>query len=171
MLFVDNAEFIQEHIPELIDSLWDKAEAYITQMNEFIYWDNIIANQLVEDSETTNSSSWRKNALNASNLARGLLEKLSKASWGSDKVWPKTYNYNYVPVKLDWAKLLRAVWGNGYNWQAVRYVVLPYKHKSDLSIAKDINRNVNWPKTQAISTKKQLSNLEQKTTKALEAES
>jgi hypothetical protein len=40
-----------------------------------------------------------------------------------------------------------------------------------LSLAKDINRTVKGPKTESVSTKKQLSNLEKKTTRALEAES
>lgn len=171
VLFTDNADFIQQHIPELIESLGDKAEAYITQMNEFIYGDNIIANQLVQDNETSNSSSWRKNALNAAKLASWLLEKLSKASWGSSKVWPKTYNYNYVPVKLDWAKLLRATGWRWYSGTTAWFNVIPYKHHTDLSLKKDINRNVKWPKTQALSNKKQLSNLEKKATEALEAES
>lgn len=173
VLFVDNADFIQQHIPEMIDSLWDAAEAYITQMNEFIYWSNIIANQLVEDNETTKSSSWRKAALNASDLTRWILNNLSKASGGSSNIWPKKYNYNFVPVKLDWAKLLKAVWWQWYTWGwAPRLAnIQAYKPHIDLSLAKDINRNVKWPKTQQISNKKQLSNLESKVTKALEAES
>lgn len=171
VLFTDNADFIQQHIPELIESLGDKAEAYITQMNEFIYGDNIIANQLVQDNETSNSSSWRKSALNAAKLASWLLEKLSKASWGSSKIWPKTYNYNYVPVKLDWAKLLRATGWRWYSGTTAWFNVIPYKHHTDLSLKKDVNRNVKWPKTQALSNKKQLSSLEKKATEALEAES
>jgi hypothetical protein len=40
-----------------------------------------------------------------------------------------------------------------------------------LSLAKDVNRNVKTTKSQQISNKKQLSKLEEKATKAIEAES
>jgi hypothetical protein len=48
-----------------------------------------------------------------------------------------------------------------------------FKHTPtvDFSIAKDVRRNVKTTKTQTVSNKKQLSNIETKTTKALEAES
>ena len=79
--------------------------------------------------------------------------------------------WQWVPVTIKWANLVKELWLDGYTPDDVGYKVTSHKVKVDFSIWKDINRNVKWPKTQAVSTKKQLSNIEQKTTKALEAES
>jgi hypothetical protein len=62
-------------------------------------------------------------------------------------------------------------WAKWYTPQSSSEAIQAYKAHADFSLKKDINREVKWPKTQTISSKKQLSNLESKTTKALEAES
>ena len=172
VLMTDNYEFIQQHIPEFIDELWSAAKAYIAQMNESLYDVSLIWDDLTRISEMNKSSSWRKSWISISNKAKNLLWKLwsSTGSWRWVGGW-KTYNYNYVPVRLEGSKLLKATGSVWYNPKSASIAIMQYKPHIDLSIWKDINRNIKTTKTQAISTKKQLSDIEKKTTKALTAES
>ena len=176
-LFEDNYDFIQTHIPQLIDAIWSKSEAlaYVEQMNESIYDTSYIWDKLVADNEMAGSKSWRSAAVRVSTRAKNLLWKLWSAAWWSSTSWSvwwwKKYNYNFVPVKLDWAKLLKATWGKWYTPITSSAAIKAYKAHADFSAPKDVNRKVKTTKTQTISSKKQLSNIETKTTKALEAES
>lgn len=172
VLMTDNYEFIQQHIPEFIDELWSAAKAYIAQMNESLYDVSLIWDDLTRVSEMNKSSSWRSSWISISNKAKNLLWKLwsSTGSWRWVWGW-KTYNYNYVPVRLEGSKLLKATGSVWYNPISASIAIAQYKPHIDLSIWKDINRNIKTTKTQPISTKKQLSDIEKKTTKALTAES
>ena len=171
VLMTDNYEFIQKHIPEFIDELWTAAKAYITQMNESIYDISLIWDDLTRLNEMNNSSSWRSNWVSISNKAKNLLGKLWKSNWTWDWVWWKSYNYNFVPVKLEGSKLLKATGSKWYNPKTATIALQQYKQHVDLSISKDINRTITWPKTQTVTKKKQLSKLESDVTKALETES
>ena len=173
-LFTDNYDFIQTHIPQLIETIWNKdlASDYVAQMNNSLYDISYIWDKLIADSEMANSKSGRSSAVNISTKAKDLLWSLWKSTWNWDWVWWwKKYDYNITPVKLDWAKLLKMTWAKWYTPQSSSEAIQAYKAHADFSLKKDINREVKWPKTQTISSKKQLSNLESKTTKALEAES
>lgn len=176
-LFEDNYDFIQTHIPQLIDAIWSKSEAlaYVEQMNESIYDTSYIWDKLVADNEMAGSKSWRSAAVRVSTRAKNLLWKLWSAAWWSSTSWSvwgwKKYNYNFVPVKLDWAKLLKATWGKWYTPITSSAAINTYKAHADFGTPKDINRKIKTKWTQTVSTKKQLSNIETKTTKALEAES
>lgn len=173
-LFTDNYDFIQTHIPQLIETIWNKdlASDYVAQMNNSLYDISYIWDKLIADSEMANSKSGRSSAVNISTKTKDLLWSLWKSTWNWDWVWWwKNYDYNITPVKLDWAKLLKMTWAKWYTPQSSSEAIQAYKAHADFSLKKDINREVKWPKTQTISSKKQLSNIESKTTKALEAES
>ena len=171
VLMTDNYEFIQQHIPEFIDELWTSAESYIHQMNDSLYNTSLIWDNLARINEMNKSKSWRSNWISISNKAKNLLGKLGKSNWSWNGVGWKSYNYNFVPVKLDGAKLLKATGSKWYSPKTAGVAIQSYKPHIDLSIWKDINRSIKTTKTQQISNKKQLSKLEQKATKAIEAES
>jgi len=173
VLFKDNSDFIQTHIPEMITEIWDKglAEAYITQMNDSLYGSSIIADKLITDNEMNNSSSWRSAAKSASDSIKTIMADLAKAAWDSDVVWTKKYNYNFTPAKLNWSALLNIVWWKWYTPTAPTVAIQKYTPHSKFTLKKDVNRLVNWPKTQSVSKKKLLSKLESDTLKAFEAES
>lgn len=171
-LMADNYEFIQQHIPEMIDELGSNAKTYVDQMNNSIYDISLIWDLLTYENEKNNSKSWRSKSIKISGMAKDLLWKLGKSTWNGDWVgWWKQYNYNIVPVKLDWAKLIKATWGKWYTPKTASAAFEWYRPHVSFEIWKDINRNVKTTKTQTVSTSKQLSNIEKKTTKALEAES
>ena len=173
-LFTDNYDFIQTHIPQLIEAIWDKdlASDYVAQMNNSLYDISYIWDKLIADSEMSNSKRGRSSAVNISTKAKDLLWSLWKSTWSWDWVWWwKNYDYNVTPVKLDWAKLLKMTWAKWYTPQSSSEAIQAYKAHSNFGLSKDINRKVKTTKTQTVSSKKQLSNIESKTTKALEAES
>lgn len=173
VLMTDNYEFIQEHIPEFIDELWSAAKEYIDQMNNSLYDVSLIWDDLARLSEMNNSKSWRNNWISISNKAKNLLWKLWSSNGGWDWVWGSRhkYNYNFVPVKFDWAKLLKATGSRWYSPRTASIAIDSYKPHSDFSISKDTKRKIKTTTTQTVSSKKQLSNIEKKTQKALEAES
>ena len=80
-------------------------------------------------------------------------------------------NWKRVPVVIKWADLVKQLWLKWYAPTNVNEVVLKHTPTVDFSIQKDVNRNVKTKWTQTISNKKQLSNIETKTIKAIEAES
>ena len=176
-LMEDNYDFIQAHIPEFIDAIGNKEEAmaYASQMNESIYDTSYIWDKLVADNEMANSKSGRAAAVRVSTKAKNLLWKLWAAAWWGSTSWAvgwgKKYNYNFAPVRLDWAKLLKITWGKWYTPVTSSAAIKTYKAHADFSTQKDINRKVKTKWTQTVSNKKQLSNIETKTTKAIEAES
>lgn len=170
-LMTDNHEFIQTHIPEFIDVLWDKAKDYVDDMNKALYktWD--IADSLFAENEKNGSWSWRSAALRASTLSKNLLWKLWTSTWNWwEWIWRRTYNYNFIPVKLSGSKLLKSTWWKWYSpvtwWSAFQ----GFKPWLDLSISKDIKRKIKTTKSQAVSSKKQISKITEKTTKATEVE-
>lgn len=179
-LLTDNYDFVQTHIPQFIEQLWDKdvAAAYIDQMNKSLYDISYIWDKLVADNEMANSSSWRGAWVRIWNAAKNLIWKLWNFTWWS--VWwgawwsawrRRSYDYNFVPVRLDWARLLKMTWWKWYTPVVPGTKFQWFKPTLDLSLSKDIKRKVKNTKTQTISNKKQLSNIETKTEKALEAES
>lgn len=173
VLMTDNYEFIQKHIPEFIDELWSAAKEYIDQMNNSLYDVSLIWDDLARLSEMNNSKSWRNNWISISNKAKNLLWKLWSSNGGWDWVWGSRhkYNYNFVPVKFDWAKLLKATGSRWYSPRTASIAIDSYKPHSDFSISKDTKRKIKTTTTQTVSSKKQLSDIEKKTQKALEAES
>ena len=182
-LFYDNKDFIQRNPEKLRELLWDAYDEYARKMNEMLYkWDGqIISNmeELVsrnEDNIKAISGALKK----WSGASKAIKSSAMNLSWASGSwVWNWKYEtgqrawqgyWEWVPVKIKWADLVKELWLKGYNPTNVNEIVFKYTPHIDLSLKKDINREVKWPKTQTISSKKQLSNLESKTTKALETE-
>ena len=89
-------------------------------------------------------------------------------NWWTSSVWSQK---EWVPFTIKGSSLIRELWLKWYTPEVKSLKVDAYKPHADFSLKKDINRNVKAWKTEQISTKKQLSNIEKKTTKALEAES
>lgn len=183
-LFYDNKDFIQRNPEKLRELLWDAYDEFARKMNEMLYkWDGqIISNmeELVsrnEDNIKAISGALKK----WSGASKAIKSSAMNLSWASGSwIWNWKYKtgqrawqgyWEWVPVKIKWADLVKELWLKGYNPTNVNEIVFKYTPHIDLSLKKDINREVKWPKTQTISSKKQLSNLEKKTTKALETES
>lgn len=182
-VFEDNKEFIQRNPTLMREMLWDDYDRYAKLMNEMLYnWDaQVISNY---DSIV---SSWNKDAEKlwkaASWLSKWLKNYMAKLWWlwwenlwwwWSSRwrsVW--TWYKQFVPVKIKWADLVKELWLKWYSpsTKEIKSQIFWFKPTLDLSLAKDINRKVKNTKTQTIANKKQLSNIETKTEKALEAES
>lgn len=171
-LFHKNKEFIQRNQEKLREVLWDDYDTYAEYMNQMLYqWDWMVISNLESIQSSWKGSSWSTKA--ASTFSSALKDLASKIWWGSSSRWTwSTWSYKQrVPIVIKWADLVKDLWLNWYTPTGSSIKVTSHKPSVDLSIGKDINRNVKWPITQTISTKKQLSNIEAKTTKALEAES
>lgn len=183
-LFYDNKDFIQRNPEKLRELLWDAYDEYARKMNEMLYKRDgqIISNmeELVSRNED-NIDRISKATKKWSGASRAIKNAAMKLSWTSGS-W--TWNWSYrtgqrawqgywqrVPVKIKWADLVKELWLKGYNPTNVNEIVFKYTPTADFSLSKDINRKVKTTKTQTVSSKKQLSNIESKTTKALEAES
>lgn len=171
-LFHKNKEYIQRNPEKLRELLWDDYDTYAEYMNEMLYQrDWMVISNLESIQSSWKGSSWTSKAAAwfssaMKNIASGLWW-----SWGNRWSW-STWSYKErVPVVIKWANLVKDLWLNGYTPSGTKIKITPYQSHIDLSLKKDVNRNVKWPKTESISTKKQLSNLESKVTKALEAES
>lgn len=76
-----------------------------------------------------------------------------------------------MPVTIKWASLVKELWLKWYTPEVNNLKVDSYKPHSDFSISKDTKRKIKTTTTQTVSSKKQLSDIEKKTQKALEAES
>lgn len=165
-----NYEFIQRHIPEMIDSLWyDVAKTYIDNMNTMLYDVAKIWTELTTANEANNSKSWSWSASNSVKLSNSLRSKLSNTA---EKSWitPSVVKYSFEVPQHNASKLLKVTkWKWAIVQDAWNYVT-QYKPHSNFEISKDVSRWVKKTKTQAVSTKKQLSNIEAKTEKALTAE-
>lgn len=172
-VFHKNKEFIQRNPERLRELLWDDYDLYADYMNSMLYqWDGMtISNLESMQSSWTGSKSWAKSANSLSSAFKQLANEIWW-DWGSNGRWTwSMWSYKeWVPVTIQWANLVKELWLKWYTPQVDNLKVQSYKPHIDLSTAKDINRNVKWPKTETISTKKQLSNIESKTIKALEAE-
>ena len=172
-LFHKNKEFIQRNPEKLRALLWDDYDVYADYMNSMLYqWDWMTISNLESMQSSWKSSSWSwKAAASFSSALKNLASKL----WGSWKsnwwAWGTTSSKQWVPVTIKGASLVKDLWLKGYTPAVDKISISKYKPHLDLSLAKDINRKVSWPKTQQISNKKQLSKLEEKATKAIEAES
>lgn len=183
-LFYDNKDFIQRNPEKLRELLWDAYDEYARKTNEMLYKRDgqIISNmeELVSRNEDNIKiiSGALKKWSGASKAIKSAAMNLSwiSGSWlgnGKYRTGQRAWQgyWQWVPVKIKWADLVKELWLKGYNPTNVEEIVFKYTPHTDLSLAKDINRTVKGPKTESVSTKKQLSNLEEKATKALEAES
>lgn len=172
-LFHKNKEFIQRNPEKLRALLWDDYDVYADYMNSMLYqWDWMTISNLESMQSSWKSSSWSwKAAASFSSALKNLASKL----WGSWKsnwwAWGTTSYKQWVPVTIKGANLVKDLWLKGYTPTVSKISISKYKPHLDLSLAKDINRNVKTTKSQQISNKKQLSKLEEKATKAIEAES
>lgn len=174
-LFHDNREFIERGADKLRTLLWDDFDVYADAMNNMLHqWDW----QLISNLESI-ISSWDKSASNA----RWKAEKLSN-SFKNIQLWLWWTNYSktkyktnknnywdWVPVTIKWASLVKELWLKGYTPEKVKLSIDAYKPHIDLSIKKDTSRKIKTTKTQEVSSKKQLSKIEAKVEKAIEAES
>jgi hypothetical protein len=174
-LFHDNKEFIQHNWDMLKAYLWNDYDEYARLMNEMLYqWDWELISNLEsiitswEDEEKTKSAQ-----ASAAKMSSDLKSMAMDIGWVGSNGWTRrSSSYGqWVPVTIKWASLVKELWLKWYTPLDINYVVQSHQSKADFSIGKDINRNVKWPKTQAVSSKKQLSDIEKKTKKALEAES
>lgn len=172
-LFHKNKEFIQKNPEQLRALLWDDYDVYADYMNSMLYqWDWMAISNLESMQTSWKSSSWSWKAASSFSSA---LKNLASKLWGSWRsnwwAWGTTSYKQWVPVTIKGASLVKDLWLKGYTPEVSKISISKYKPHLDLSLAKDINRNVKATKTQQVSTKKQLSNIEKKTSKALEAES
>lgn len=173
-LFHDNKEFIQKNPDLMRQVMWDDYDLYADYMNQVLYqWDWMAISNL-----ESIQSSWDKSAKWASSKAASLSSAFKKLSlsygwdnYSKSSSRSSTPYKEWVPVKIQWASLVRELWVNGYTPTNLKTKFKGYNPHLDLSLAKDINRNVKTTKTQTVSSKKQLSDIEKKTTKAIEAES
>lgn len=183
-LFYDNKDFIQRNPEKMRELLWDDYDEYARKMNEMLYkWDGQIISNM-EELITRNEGATEaisKAVKKWSWASRALKSAATNFSWISgswvgngrrttgQRAWQGYWEW--VPVKVKWADLVKELWLKGYNPTNVNEIVFKHTPTLDLSLAKDINRKVKTTKSQTISSKKQLSKLEEKATKAIEAES
>ena len=171
-LFHKNKDFIQRNPEKLRELLWDDYDTYAKYMNEMLYqWDWMTISNLESMQSSWTSSSWKWRA--ASDFSSALKNLASKigGNWGNS--WPSSTwaQKDWVPFTIKGANLVKELWLKWYTPTVSSIKVEAYKPHIDLSLKKDINRNINGPKTQQISSKKQLSKIESSVQKALEAES
>lgn len=174
-IFYSNKEYIQHNPEEMRELLWDWYDYYAKLMNEMIYkrdW-QVISNLESLQASWDGSKSSTKKAKDVSWAFKDLaMNYWNTWGWTTD-VWKRAGQgyWQWVPVQIQWSNLVDELWLKGYAPKNVTKLVFAYKPHADFSVAKDVNRKVNWPKTQAVSKKKQLSKLESDVEKALEAES
>ena len=171
-LFHKNKDYIQRNPEKLREVMWDAYDVYANYMNQLLYqWDWMVISNLESMQSSWKSSSWSWSA--ASKLSSSL-KKLATSIWWSPKTrgtWGSNSYKQWVPVVIKWASLVKELWLKGYTPSVTSMSFKWYKPHVSFEIWKDINRNVKTTKTQTVSTSKQLSNIEKKTTQALEAES
>ena len=171
-LFHHNKEFIQKNPEKLRELLWDEYDTYANYMNQMLYqWDWALLSTLESMQTSWKGSSWTAKKTKATSSELKKLAASLGNEWWARGTWTVWSTKSWVPVVIKWADLVKELWLKGYTPNSVSLSVKAYKPKIDLSVAKDVNRKVKWPKTQQISNKKQLSKLEDKVTKAIEAES
>jgi hypothetical protein len=175
-IFYKNKEFVQRNPEELRELLWDNYDNFARLMNEMLYkrdWEVISNLESIQTSWDEDAASAAKWARWLSNEFKNTMMRFWSTWWWTTTVWKKAWMWylQRVPVKIQWADLVKDLWLKWYSPLNVKETVLKYTPHVDLSLKKDINRNVKAWKTEQVSTKKQLSNIEKKTTKALEAES
>lgn len=173
-LFHDNREFIERNPDELRKYMWDDYDLYADAMNNILHqWDGKIISNLesIISSWSKSASSARWTAEKLSNTFKNIQLKLWWEDYSTTRYKSNSTNWKWVPVTIKWSNLVKELWLKGYTPENVKDVFTKHTPTIDLSLAKDINRKVKTTKTQTVSSKKQLSNIESKTTKALEAES
>ena len=172
-LFHHNKEFIQKNPEKMRELLWDEYDTYANYMNQMLYqWDWALLSTLESmQSSWKGSSGTAKKSKAMSNELKKLANSIGNNEWWARWTWSIWSTKQWVPVIIKWANLVKELWLKGYTPNKVSLEFSKYKPHVDLSIWKDINRKVKWPKTQQISNKKQLSKIEDKVEKAIEAES
>lgn len=172
-LFHDNKEYIQKNPEIMREMLWDDYNTWADYMNKMLYqrdWTVISNLESIQSSWSKSSSSawWR-----AAKLSNEM-KKLSLSYWWD---WYKrTYHWRageykqWVPVKVQWASLVKELWVKWYVPGNMKAAFKWFSPNLDLSISKDIKRKIKTTKSQAVSSKKQISKITEKTTKATEVE-
>lgn len=171
-LFHKNKDFIQKNPEELRRYLWDDYDVFADYMNQMLYqWDSMTISNLESIQTGGNGSSLKSSAAGKFSSA---LKKLATSygwSWWSGRWTGSVGSYkDWVPVVIKWANLVKDLWLKGYTPSEVDIKLSPYKPHTDLSIKKDIKRKVKPKTTTAVSSSKQISKIEEKTQKAIEAE-
>lgn len=173
-LFHDNKEFIQRNPEVLRKILWDAYDTYADYMNKMLYQrDGQLISNLESIQSSWKGSSWTSSAAKKLSSA---FKKLANSIWWDNYSWYQHWGTNsykqWVPIKVSWANLAKDLWLKWYSpsYTTIGQNIKSYKPHVDFSINKDINRKIKTTKTQAISSKKQLSKIEEKVEKALEAE-
>ena len=173
-LFHHNKDFIERNSEQLREKMWNDYDVVADYTNRILHrwdWEAISTMDSIISSWKSADSKWGK-------AWKGLSSAIKETSL---KVWWDGYSgtnaqggtgyKQLVPVQIKWASLIKELWVSWYTPTSPKLSFATYSPHVDFSIAKDVNRKVNWPKTQAVSKKKQLSKLESDTEKALEAES
>ena len=171
-LFHKHKDFVQQNPEKLRELLWDDYDTYAEYMNQMLYqWDWMAISNLESIQTSWKGSSWSTKA--GTNFSSALKNLASKIWWGTGNRWTwSTWSYKQrIPVVIKWANLIKDLWLKWYTPVSSKLKITTHKASVDLSLNKDINRKVKAQKTEQVSTKKQLSNIEKKTQKALEAES
>ena len=173
-LFHDNKEFIQRNPEVLRKILWDAYDTYADYMNKMLYQrDGQLISNLESIQSSWKGSSWTSSAARKLSSA---FKKLANSIWWDNYSWYQHWSTNsykqWVPIKVSWANLAKDLWLKWYSpsYTTIGQNIKSYKPHVDFSINKDVNRKIKTTKTQAISSKKQLSKIEEKVEKALEAE-
>ena len=173
-LFHHNKDFIERNSEKLRETMWDDYDVIADYMNWIIYqWDGETIStleSLVSSWKSANSGSgktWKA-------LSSAFKETALKVWWSNYSRWNWWTSSSYkqfAPVQIKWASLVKELWVKWYSPNTAKLSFESFKPKLDLSLNKDINRKVKTTKTQTVSSKKQLSDIEKKATKAIEAES
>lgn len=173
-LFHHNKDFIERNSEKLREVMWDDYDVVADYMNWIIYqWDGETIStleSLVSSWKSANSGSgktWKA-------LSSAFKETALKVWWSNYSRWNWWTSSSYkqfAPMQIKWASLVKELWVKWYSPNVAKLSFESFKPKLDLSLSKDINRKVKTTKPQTISSKKQLSKLEEKATKAIEAES
>lgn len=174
-LFHDNKEFIQHNGDMLKAYLWNDYDEYARLMNEMLYqWDWELISNLESiytswEDESKTKAAW----VAAAKMSSDLKSMAMDIGWvGSNGGTRRSSSYwQWVPVTIKWANLVKELWLDGYTPEVNNLKLDSYKPHSDFSISKDTKRKIKTTTTQTVSSKKQLSDIEKKTQKALEAES
>ena len=173
-LFHHNKDFIERNSEKLRETMWDDYDVIADYMNWIIYqWDGETIStleSLVSSWKSANSGSgktWKA-------LSSAFKETALKVWWSNYSRWNWWTSSSYkqfAPMQIKWASLVKELWVKWYSPNVAKLSFDSFKPTLDLSLKKDINRKVKTTKSQEVSNKKQLSKLEEKATKAIEAES
>ncbi len=176
-LFHHNREYIEQAPEKLKELLWDDYDRYARAMNEMLHdWDMDTLNNLEQmqmNWEWWWEWWWISKAIKLSSALKSMRLPTSGWSWTTWTSRTRIRSWKFVPTQIKGSELIRDLWLSWYAPKDVKKIALQWYNPSvSFKINKDTTRNKPTRKsTQAISTSKQLSKLEDKTIKAITAES